>query len=73
MPAILSSVVIGKNEDGSDITQDVDVLVWWRDVGQVRFPRISVMTRHFLVIPEASATAERVFSFAGLTHPELCN
>jgi hypothetical protein len=27
-PAIQSSVVIGKNEDGSDITQDVDVLVW---------------------------------------------
>jgi hypothetical protein len=28
MPAIQSSAVIGKNEDGSDITQDVDVLVW---------------------------------------------
>jgi hypothetical protein len=26
-----------KNEDGSDITRDVDVLVWWRDVGQDRF------------------------------------
>ena len=37
MPAIQSSTVIGKNEDGSDITQDVDVLVWWRDVGQARF------------------------------------
>jgi hypothetical protein len=36
MPAIQSSVVIGKNEDGSDITQDVDVLVWWRHVGQAR-------------------------------------
>ena len=67
MPAIQSSAVIGKNEDGSDITQDVDVLVWWRDVGRARFPRIAVMTRQFLTIPEASATAERVFSFAGLT------
>jgi hypothetical protein len=27
MPVIQSSAVIGKNEDGSDITQDVDVLV----------------------------------------------
>ncbi len=67
MPAIQSSTVIGKNEDGSDITQDADVLVWWRDVGQARFPHIAVMTRQFLAIPAASATAERVFSFAGLT------
>ena len=51
MPAIQSSAVIGKNEDGSDITQDVDVLVWWRDVGQARFPRIAVMTRQFLALP----------------------
>jgi hypothetical protein len=72
MPVIQSSVVIGKNEDGSDITQDVDVLVWWRDVGRARFPRIAVMTRQFLTIPAASATAERVFSFAGLTLSDLC-
>jgi hypothetical protein len=26
-------LVIDKNENGSDVTQDVDVLVWWRDVG----------------------------------------
>jgi hypothetical protein len=38
MPSIPSSTVIGKNEDGSDITKDADVLVWWRDVGQARFP-----------------------------------
>ena len=43
---------------GSDITQDVDVLVWWRDVGQVRFPHIGVMTRQFLTIPVASGTDE---------------
>ena len=71
MPVIQSSAVIGKNEDGSDITQDVDVLVWWRDVGRARFPRIVVMTRQFLAIPVASATAERVFSFAGLTLSDL--
>ena len=61
MSSIPSSTVIGKNEDGSDITQDVDDIVWWRDVGQDRFPHISVMTRQFLDIPATSATAERVF------------
>jgi hypothetical protein len=71
MPVIQSSAVIGKNEDGSDITQDVDVLVWWRDVGRARFPRITLMTRQFLAIPAASATGERVFSFAGLTFSDL--
>ena len=71
MTVIQSSAVIGKNEDGSDITQDVDVLVWWRDVGRARFPRIAVMTRQFLAIPAASATAERLFSFAGLTLSDL--
>ena len=67
MSVIQISDVIGKNEDGSDITQDVDVLVWWRDVGRDSFPHISVMTRQFLTIPETSATVERVFSFAGRT------
>jgi hypothetical protein len=60
MSSIPSSTVIGKNEDGSDITQDVDVLTWWRDVGQARFPRISVMACQFLYIPAASATAVNV-------------
>ena len=71
MCVIQSSVVICKNEDGSDITQDVDVLVWWRDVGQARFPRIVVMVRQFLPIPVSSVTTERVFSFAGLTLSDL--
>ena len=71
MSVIQSSVVIGKDEDGSGITQDVDVLVWWRDVGQARFPRIAVMVRQFLAIPAASVTAERVFSFTGLTLSDL--
>jgi hypothetical protein len=71
MPAIQSSAVIDKNEDGSDITQDVDVRVWWRDVGQARFPRIAVMARQFLAIPAASTTAERVFSFAGLRPAQI--
>ena len=61
IPSIPSSTVIGKNEDESDIKQDVDVIVWWRDVGQAQFPRISVIVRQFLTIPVVSATSERVF------------
>ena len=71
MTVIQSSAVICKNEDGSDIIQDVDVLVWWMDVGQSRFPHITVMTRQFLATPVAVATAERVLSFAGLTLSDL--
>ena len=71
MSPIQRSAVIGKNEDASDITQDVDVLVWWRNVGQVRFPRIADMSRQFLSIPAASATDEPVFCFAGLTLSDL--
>ncbi len=50
-----------------NLSSTVNTLVWWRDVGQARFPRISVMARQFLAILATSATAERVFSFAGLT------
>ena len=71
LPVIQRSVVIDKNEDESDITQDVDVLVWWRDVGLARFPRIAAMSRQFLDIPVSSSTAERVFSFGGLTLSDL--
>ena len=69
MPVIQSSAVIGKIEDGSDITQDVDVLVWWRDVENE--DKLVFLSRQFLAIPEASATVERVFSFAGLTLSDL--
>ena len=69
MPVIQISDVIGKIEDGSDITQDVDVLVWWRDVENE--DKLVFLSRQFLVIPGASATVERVFSFAGLTLSDL--
>ena len=65
-------IIVIDKEDGSDITQDVGVLVWWSDVGQAPFPHISVMTRQFLDIPVVSATGERVFSFDCLTLSDLC-
>jgi hypothetical protein len=73
MSEIQISDVIDKYEDGSDTTQDVDVLVWWRDVGQDRLSRIPVMSRQFLTIPPVIATTERVFSFSGLTGLTLSN
>ena len=72
MPEIQNNTVISKYEDGSDVTQNVDVLVCWRDVGQARFPRIAVMVRQFLTIPVTSAKADRVFSFVPQTLPDLC-
>ena len=54
IPSIPSNTVIDKNEDESDVTQDVDVLVWWRDAGHARFPCISVMTSHFLTVGTSS-------------------
>lgn len=69
MLVIQSNTVIGKIEDGSDITQDVDVLVWWRDVENE--DKLVLLSRQFLAIPAASASAERVFSFAGLTLSDL--
>ena len=59
MPVIQSSDVIGKIEDGSDITQDVDVLVWWRDVENE--DRFVFLSRQFLTIPSVSVTTERVY------------
>ena len=45
MPSIQTRTAFGKNDDGSGVTQDVDVLVWWRDVGQARFPRILMVVK----------------------------
>ena len=31
IPGGPTSTIIGKNENGSGVTQDVHVIVWWRD------------------------------------------
>ena len=81
MTVIQSSAVIGKNEDGSDITQDVDVLVWWRDVGQARFPHITVLRKRLVegtleAIMWAKWGSPSIPLGRGdldITHPELCD
>ena len=52
MSVIQSSGVIGKIEDESDITQDVDVLVWWRDVENEDM--LVFLSRQFLANPAGS-------------------
>jgi hypothetical protein len=42
-----------------------DPVAWWRDVGVVRFPRLSYMAVDFLTIPSSSAETERDFSSCG--------
>ncbi len=44
--------------------QRFEVLTWWRD-NQFRFPRLSLMARHFLSIPISSVASESAFSNAG--------
>lgn len=70
LPSI-SEVIVIKNADGTTSEHDLDVLAWWRDTGEKIFPRIAVMARQYLAIPASSATAERVFSYAGLKLSDL--
>ncbi|KAG6989236.1 putative AC transposase [Fusarium oxysporum f. sp. conglutinans] len=42
-----------------------DPIGWWRDVGAIRFPRLSYMAVDFLTIASSSAETERDFSSCG--------
>ncbi|KAJ3552947.1 hypothetical protein NPX13_g10996 [Xylaria arbuscula] len=42
-----------------------DPLVWWRDIGQKRFPQLSIMASDFLSIPSSTAETERQFNSTG--------
>lgn len=48
-----------------NIAYKSDPIAWWRDVGVVRFPRLSYMAVDFLTIPSSSAETERDFSSCG--------
>ena len=48
-----------------NIAYKSDPIAWWRDVGAVRFPRLSYMAVDFLTIPSSSAETERDFSSCG--------
>lgn len=42
-----------------------DPLLWWRDHGQRRFPKLSYMASDILTIPSSTAETERQFNSAG--------
>ncbi|EFZ03855.2 hAT family dimerization domain protein [Metarhizium robertsii] len=48
-----------------NIAYKADPIAWWRDVGAVRFPRLSYMAVDFLTIASSSAETEREFSSCG--------
>ncbi|KJZ68756.1 hypothetical protein HIM_11854 [Hirsutella minnesotensis 3608] len=48
-----------------NIAYKADPIAWWRDVGAVRFPRLSYMAVDFLTIASSSAETERTFSSCG--------
>ena len=43
----------------------VDILLGWRDVGQIGYPNVARMVRQFLGCPATPAGVERLFSKAG--------
>jgi hypothetical protein len=45
-----------------NVSYKADPVAWWRDVGVVRFPRLSCMAVDFLTIGSSSAGTERDFS-----------
>jgi hypothetical protein len=42
-----------------------DPMMWWREVGSKRFPRLSFLAADLLSIPPSAATNERDFNMAG--------
>ncbi|RKK79920.1 hypothetical protein BFJ71_g16096 [Fusarium oxysporum] len=48
-----------------NIAYKVNPIAWWRDVGAVRFPRLSFMADDFLTIASSSAETERDSAVAG--------
>ncbi|KAF5131529.1 putative AC transposase [Metarhizium anisopliae] len=48
-----------------NIAYKTDPIAWWRDVGAVRFPRLSYMAVDFLTIASSSAETKRDFSSCG--------
>ncbi|KAG7000368.1 hypothetical protein FOFC_03219 [Fusarium oxysporum] len=48
-----------------NMAHKADPIGWWRDVGAIRFPRLSYMAVDFLTIASSSAETERDFSSCG--------
>ena len=64
---VASPCIMSKNIDGSN----VDILKWWKEIGEKRYPHIALMAHQYLAVPATSAAVERIFSFAGLSYSDL--
>ena len=49
---------------------NTDPFEWWA-ANEINFPALSVMVRQYLGVPATSASAERLFSFAGRAFDDL--
>jgi len=66
--ADLKTMATGRKKVAYDVWKlykSIDVLVWFRDVGQKTYPSIAVLARAYLAKPMSNAYQERFFSTAG--------
>jgi hypothetical protein len=42
-----------------------DSVIWWKNVGARRFPRLSLLAADLLSIPASTASVERLFNYMG--------
>ena len=48
-----------------EVPFNTDILLWWRDTGQHKYPHVALMARQYLACPATSAGVERLFSKCG--------
>lgn len=53
-------------------TDDKDPISWWKQ-NFTKYPRLTVLVRHYLAIPATSVPSERIFSSAGFILTKLRN
>ncbi len=47
------------------LSPDANPLLWWRETGRNRYPKLAKLARKYLWVPGTSVRSERVFSSAG--------
>ena len=62
------NVLLDGHHDKYDIWKlysKIDILDWYKEVGQISFPSVSILARIYLAKPMSNALQERVFSTVG--------
>lgn len=65
-----AEMVVYSNLKIHGIIDDTELLGWWRDSANT-LPHMSKFSRFILAIPATSASAERWFSYGGITETKL--